>query len=104
MERKPIETAVSGKADAPPVQCPHCASRTLFWWRNPKGRSFTWFCSTCRRVHTHALSDSTATAAPPPADQPRSIEEPAQSVRPSSLSRPATRPSSRTLDLPQSLK
>lgn len=103
MERPHIETAVTGNADAPPAQCPHCTSRILFWWRNPKGRSFTWFCSSCRMVHTRALVDSPGPAALKPTETNDSTEQPA---RPSSLSRsrPATRQPARAIGLPDSFK
>lgn len=100
MEHRPVETAVTDSPDAPPAQCSHCSSRTLFWWRNPKGRSLTWYCSACRAVHTRTLSDSRITTASTTEETTRSTARPAAS---SSLSRPASQ-RSRVIGLRHSLK
>lgn len=58
MEQSQGESALTDQEQPPATQCPHCASRVLFWWNNPKGHTVTWFCPACRMVKTRALSGS----------------------------------------------
>jgi len=59
MEQAPVATALNDHEHVPPTHCLYCDSRDLFWWANPKGRSVTWFCQSCRAVTTRGITGST---------------------------------------------
>lgn len=58
MEQAPAATALNDHEHVAPTHCRRCESRDLFWWTNPKGRTVTWFCQSCRAVTTRQVAAS----------------------------------------------
>lgn len=58
MEQPSAATALNDHEQVPATHCLHCDSRELFWWTNPKGRTVTWFCQSCRTVTTQKVAAS----------------------------------------------